>query len=121
MATVNGKGNFVQHSVYQVQWLALATGDVGTPEELSRFPMHSVQFGGTFGGATVVWEGSNDGVTYFTMTGENPAGGADALVSATSAARFDVTNVVPQFVRPRVSGGSSVAIDVTVIARSYGH
>jgi hypothetical protein len=83
--------------------------------------MMSVQFGGTFGGGTVVMEASDDGVTYATMTGENPAGGADAIVSATSAARFDITNVVARYLRPRVSGGSAVAITVTMTVRSYGH
>jgi hypothetical protein len=121
MAVVLGKTFAIQHSVLQTTWAALATNDTGSPEEFSRFPMMSVQFGGTFGGATVVLEGSDDGVTYFTMTGENPAGGADALISATSATRFDITNVVARYLRPRISGGSGVAIDVTLTARSYGH
>jgi hypothetical protein len=121
MSVVNGITAALQHSVLQTVWGPLATGDTGSPEEFARFPIHSVQFGGTFGGATVVLEGSDDGVTYFTMTGENPAGGADSLVSATSATRFDIANVVPYFIRPRVSGGSGVAITVTFTSRSYGH
>jgi hypothetical protein len=97
-------------------------GTKGLPDNLSRFPIHSMQIGGTFGGATVTMEGSDDGVTYFTLTGENPAGGSDALVSATSANRWDVKNVIPQFIRPNVSGGDgTTAITVIVTSKSFGH
>ena len=122
MAIVNGKSNFVQKGVMQSQWAAIPSSSTGTPDQLSRFPAHSIQIGGTFGGATVTVEGSDDGVTYFTLTGENPAGGADVPVSATAANRFDLPNVVPQHVRPKVTGGDgTTAITVTIISKSFGN
>ena len=122
MAVTNGKSNFVQTGVLQSQWSAIPQSSTGTTDQLSRFPAHSIQISGTFGGATVTVEGSDDGVTYFTLTGENPAGGADVAVSATAATRFDVPNVVPQHVRPKVTGGDgTTAITVTITSKSFGN
>lgn len=112
MATINGKTNFVQHGVPQTVWAHLGNADQGTPDQLSRFPLHSVQISGTFGGATVVLQGSDDGTTYFTLKdvlGNN--------VSATSAARFDLENV-PMHTRPSTSGGTGTDVTVTVTSRS---
>ena len=79
MAIINGVTNFVQHGVLQSQWSAIPLNSTGTPDQISRFPAHSVQIGGTFGGATVTLEGSDDGVTYFTLTGESPAATGDRV------------------------------------------
>lgn len=115
MATINGVSGFVQHSVYQTVWSAMGNSDTGTKEELSRYPNKSVTFNGTFGGATVVLEGSDDDVTYFTVN--DIKGNA---VSTNAAARFDVVDV-PKFMRPRTSGGTGTSINVTLISRSFGH
>jgi hypothetical protein len=116
MATVNGKGNFIQHSVYQTLWEAIGATDVGTPDQLSRYPLHSVQIAGTFGGATVVLQGSDDGVLWFTL--KDVTG---ASVSATVDSRFDVQNV-PMHTRPSSSGGGiTTDVDVIVTSRSLGH
>jgi hypothetical protein len=68
----------------------------------------SVQIGGTFGGATVVLQGSNDGVTYTTLkdvTGTN--------ISATSAGYFEFSSGAA-FIKPSISGGTGDSINVTV-------
>lgn len=129
MATINGKGNHSQQGVWRTVWPALGNADAGTPEQVSRYPQKSVQIGAvdptvfpapaagvgtTFGGATVVLEGSDDGVTYFTVKdkyGNN--------VSATSASRFDLEDV-PQHIRPRSSGGTGTSITVILTAKSMG-
>lgn len=123
MGTVLQVTKFVERGVLQTTWTGLTTTNtLGGAENLDRFPMHSIQIGGTFGGATATVEGSDDGITYFTLTGENPAGGADALVSATSANRFDVQNVVPHFIRPKVTGGDgTTSINVIITSKAYGH
>ena len=118
MATINGKSNHVQQGTWQSIWPAMGGADSGTPDQLSRYPMHSVQFGATdpltgtagatFGGATAVLEGSDDGVTYFTLKDRY-----GTAVSTTTAARFDVENV-PMHIRPRTSGGTGTALTVIV-------
>lgn len=120
MATVNGNTQFIQRGVPQTTWTPLGNADDGTPEQLSRFQHKSVQFGGTFGGATAVLEGSDDGVTYFTLTGESPTGGADVLISTTAAQRFDLTDV-PRHIRPRTSGGTGSAVSVIITAKGTGN
>ena len=75
-ADVRFIANFVQRGVWQTAWIGVPLGTLGLPDNLSRFPVHSVQIGGVFGGATATLEGSDDGVTYTTLTGENPAGGS---------------------------------------------
>ena len=112
---------FVEKGVLQSTWTGLGNAENGLPENLDRFPIHSVQFSGTFGGATAVLEGSDDGVTYFTITGENPAGGADVLISTTQAQRFNFYNDVPHFIRPRTASGSGTSITVIITSKAFGH
>ena len=119
MATINGKSGFAQRGVYRSVWTPLGNADSGTPEELAGLPYKSVQFAGTFGGATAVLEGSDDGVTYFTLVGASPTGGADVLISTTSAQRFDFLDV-PNFIRPRTSGGAGTSLTVTVTSKANG-
>ncbi len=127
MATINGKGNHSQQGVWRTVWPSMGNADAGTPEEVSRYPEKSVQFGAidptvfpapavgtTFGGATAVLEGSEDGVTYFTVKdkfGNN--------VSTAVAALFQL-EVVPQFLRPRTSGGTGTNLTVILTAKSMG-
>lgn len=68
----------------------------------------SVQVGGTFGGATVLLQGSNDGVTYVTlkdMQGNNLSFSSAGYAEFSSAAAF---------VKPSISGGTGDSINVTV-------
>ena len=72
----------------------------------------SVQIAGTFGAGTVVFEGSNDGTNYATLT--DPQGNA---ISKTSAALEQVTEAA-LLAKPRVSGADgATSVTVTVIAR----
>lgn len=72
----------------------------------------SVTFGGTFGGATAVLQGSIDGVTYATL--KDIGGNA---ISATAAAVFDFTSACLYF-KPAVSGGTADDVDVVVVFRN---
>src|SRR4029077_14394246 len=116
MATVNGKTFAAQHSVLRTTWV-LGNADSGTLEELSRYPNKSIQIGTTgdvFGGATVLIEGSEDGVAFLTI--KDVQGNS---VSTTSATRYDVVDI-PYFIRPRSSGGSGTSVTVIITSRSFG-
>lgn len=81
-------------------WMSMAAGDDGRAVDFSEFSDRSVQFTGTFGGATVVLQGSNDGVNWHTLT--------DTLgspISKTGGALASVTEMT-RYVRPLVQGGS---------------
>src|SRR5258708_30422689 len=62
-------------------WTPLAAaGDIGQPLQRTDLADRSVQVTGTFAGATIVLEGSNDGTNYFTLS--NPAGAALSFTAA---------------------------------------
>ncbi len=90
-------------------WTGLASGDTGQPLRGPGFTDASYQVGGAFGGATVVIEGSNDGTNYITLV--DPF---NVALSFTSAALAQVLPI-SLWIRPRVSGGSAVAINVTAV------
>lgn len=93
-------------------WTPLLNSDTGAPFTLPQFADKSVQIGGTFGaGGTVVIEGSNDGVSYFTLYDS-----AGNLLSFTVAGLKDVAACVG-YIRPRVSAGDgTTSLTVTMQA-----
>lgn len=102
VSTLYGKGSLAT-------WTALATGDTGKPVSGVGLSDRSVQMTGTFGGATVVLEGSNDGTNYTTLT--DTAGSA---LSFTSAGLKQVLQIT-KYIRPSVSGGAGVSINCNVL------
>jgi hypothetical protein len=116
MATVSPAFDFVtaqSAKVPRVTWTDIVTGDTITtlPVAAQAAVAGAVQFGGTFGGATVKLQVSNDGVTYLDM---KDLGGN--VISATANALFEFTTSA-MFLRPAVASGSANAIDVTVVLR----
>lgn len=83
-----------------ITWSGLLNGDDGSPLAMPGSADRSIQFQGTFGaGGTVVFEGSNDGTNYQTLT--DPQGNA---ISKT-AAGIEAVEELTRFVRPRVTAG----------------
>ena len=81
---------------------------------ISRYAPHvslvcaSVQVSGTFGGATVVLQVSNDGVTFATL---KDISGNDLSFTAAGYAEFSSGAA---FIRPSISGGTGDSLNVTV-------
>jgi hypothetical protein len=116
MATVSPAFDFVTAQaakVPRVTWADIVTGDTITafPVAAQAAVAGAVQFGGTFGGATIGLQVSNDGVTYFDM--KDLSG---TTISATSAAMFEFTTAA-MYIRPVIASGSANAVDVTVVLR----
>jgi hypothetical protein len=88
-----------------------AAGDVGQPLQRVDLSDRSVQVAGTFAGATIVFEGSNDGANWFTLS--SPSG---AALSFTAAGLMQV-NMPVALVRPHVTLGSGASLAVTMTAR----
>ena len=96
-------------STFLVTWGPCATGDTCNPV---CFPKHndvSFQAEGTFGGATVTLNGSNDGTNY--------RGLRDPTSTAISFSSADVKAVLEHtlFTRPVITGGAGGAITFTVL------
>jgi hypothetical protein len=116
MPTVTPAFDFVKAQAAQVPrvtWADIITGDtiVTLPVAAQAAVAGAVQFGGTFGGATIKLQVSNDGVTYFDM--KDLSG---TTISATANAIFEFTTAA-MFLRPVITGGSANAVDVTVVLR----
>jgi hypothetical protein len=111
MAIVNHTFDTERSFARLFTWPALSTGDIGDAMTGTALGDKTGQLSGNFNGATLIVEGSNtkDG-TYHTLS--DPLGNA---LSFTSAGLFVIFER-PQFIRPRVSGGSSPAITVTIEA-----
>lgn len=114
MATVDKTDTILQTvfgRAYKTVW-ALGDADAGDPTPKAISSDRSVQVEGTFAGASVVIEGSNDGGTnYHTLT--DPLGNA---LTFTVAGLKQVMEVV-QLLRPRSSGGSGAALVVSLVSK----
>lgn len=116
MATVSPVYSSVQaqgENVPRIIWEELATGDtvVAAAIPYQAAVAGSVQIVGTFGGATVKLQVSNDGSTFFDMKDLT----ATAL-EATSASFFEFTTAAV-YLRPAISGGAGDDVDVIVCLR----
>lgn len=94
------------------RWTGLATGDTATTHTLERTAgiLGSFQAFGTWGGATVVLQGSNDGTNWVTLKDN----GTDISLTADGAFEFSTAML---YVRPSISGGSGDDVDVIVTTR----
>jgi len=106
---VYAQGQTIMRSV----WADLATGDtvvqLGVPGQAAV--ACAVQFSGSFGGATVKLQVSNDNSTYFDM--KDLSG---TTISATAVKFFEFTTA-GVYLRPAISGGTGDAVDVTLTLR----
>lgn len=83
-----------------ITWTGLLNGDSGEPLEMPGSADRSVQINGTFGsGGTVLIEGSNDGVNYYTLN--DPSSAALSYTAAKIESVLEIT----RYIRPRVSAG----------------
>lgn len=101
------------NGIEKVFWETLTEADTATAviPSATAPAIASVQVTGTFGGATVVLQGSNDGTNYFTL---KDTAGSDISLTAAGGADFSVGCLQ---IRPSASGGSSQDVDITVIFR----
>jgi hypothetical protein len=110
MALSAGKGRGGNSQLY-ANWTAETTAGSGsifryTP--VNSLVAASVQVSGTFGGATVVLQGSNDGTTYATLKdlqGNNLSFTAAGYAEFTSGAAF---------IKPSISGGAGDSLNIYV-------
>lgn len=91
---------------------ALGNADNGIQVEFPDYADRSIQVEGTFGGATVTIQGSNDGTNWQTL--RDPQGVA---LTVTSAALKQVLETT-RYIRAISSGGTGTAVSVTLFARA---
>lgn len=116
MATVSPGFSPIQiqgRTVQRVIWTGIVTGDTIDAFGVAGAAAVAgcVQFSGTFGGATIKLQGSNDGTNYFDM--KDMYG---VTISATAAAMFEFSTSAV-YLRPAIASGSANAVDVTLSLR----
>lgn len=113
MATITGTVSRVKSwgDAWIASWETMGNADTGTAIEMIEASDKSVQIVGTFGSATVVLQGSNDGTNWATLS--DPQGNA---ISKTSAAIEQVLEHT-RYIRPVTSGGTGTDVDVIVFMR----
>lgn len=116
MATVSPAFSSVSaqaQDVKRVYWTGIVTGDtlVSFPVPGQTGVAGSVQIDGTFGGATVKLQVSNDNVTFFDVKDLG-----NTAISATSAGYFEFTTA-GVYLKPLVTSGSANSINVKVVLR----
>lgn len=114
MAVIPAVRSSLVPNVVKIEWETLTEADTAERE----FPQGleplagAFQVTGTFGGATVVLQGSNDGSNWATLS--DPQGDA---ISLTGAGIFEFSTSVA-YIRPAASGGTGQDVDVTIILRN---
>jgi len=111
MATVIGNTNGDPNGV-TASW-TLGNADTGVAANIRRYADRTVQVSGTFGGATVIIQGSNDNSTWFTLNDNTGA----ALSFVANGLKVMLEN--PSYIRPVSSGGAGSTI-VVIVSGSGG-
>lgn len=112
MATVNPtQDRNTANGMLLAAW-TLGGADTGTPITVPYAADITAQVSGTFGAATVVVEGSNDGTNWYTL---NAVVGS-TLSFTTAGLRKAVES--PAFVRASSSGGTGSALTVTLAIKA---
>ena len=103
-----------QQDTILVTWTPLLNGDTGQSATIAQYADRTVQAIGTFGsGGSVQLEGSDDGVTWTTLT---DLGGTTIVKTVTGGMSVVAEN--PRFIRPNVTAGDgTTSITVTVIGK----
>lgn len=98
-----------QPGLKRVQWV-FSGADTGVAVQADEWPDKTVSVVGTWNGATVVIEQSEDNVTFLTSVdpqGNNISKTADAMETI-----LDNT----KYIRPRVSAGTPTSLTITITA-----
>ena len=88
---------------------ALTSADTGTAFQLPAAGDMTCHTFGTFGGATITWQGSSDGTNWHPLTQK----GGTAKMAYTTTANH-TPNEMPPFVRPISAGGTGTALTATL-------
>jgi hypothetical protein len=99
------------HSILKFTFEGITTTNtVGAAVPFAEFADRTIQLVGTFGAAaTVVWEGSNNGVDFATLT--DPQGNSISKTSAGIETIMEIT----EWARPRLASGGDGSTDIDVI------
>lgn len=103
------------NAAVQITWSGLLQGDNGDGIDYTHYLNKTFQVFGTFGGASITVQGSNDGTNWAALSD-----GQGATLSLTSSKPLRRSDDIPMFVRPVVSGGDgTTSLTVVCIGVAY--
>lgn len=115
MATINptqvdvsSKGN---RSAILVTWASVTEADTCTAISMPEFADKSIQVTGTFGGASVALQGSNDSSNFAAL--RDPS--STTIAITTAGIRAVLENTVQ--IKPVPTGGTSQSLTISVLCR----
>ena len=113
MATISPTTVEEQIRAAAYRWTDYSTADTATPIKLQNMQglAGSVQVTGTFGGATITLQVSNDGTNYTTLSDSTAA-----AISLTAAGMREFSTAA-LWLKPTSSGGTADNVTVTVVLR----
>lgn len=95
------------------EWTLTSENPDGTPIEWAQWADRCFSASGTWGGATLTIRGSNDGITWMTLS--NAAGGTGATFTGDGLKSIIE---LPRYVRPELTApGTGASVNVTLMAR----
>lgn len=96
-----------------VKWTAMATAVANSALTVAGQLglVGAAQISGTFGGATVTLQCSNDGTTWFDMSDVS-----GTVMTATGNSFFEFSTAA-LYIKPLISGGTNDDVDVTLVLR----
>lgn len=96
-----------------VKWEGMTTGEAnGALTVAGQLGLvGAAQISGTFGGATITLQCSNDGTTWFNMSDVT-----GTAMTATGNSFFEFSTAA-LYIRPAISGGTDDDVDVTLVLR----
>jgi len=107
ITTVEGDG-----SVMSILWTLTTANADGAPVKMTPFADRSIQMTGTWGSGTGVLQGSNDGVTWFTLY--DPDG---SPITSAATNKLEQVLELTQFMRPVLTGSTGATVVFNMIAR----
>ena len=103
---IGGNGN-----VLLATWVISNTVPTGDEVEWTPFADRCVQMAGTFNGATITVEGSNDGSNWHALS--DPQGNPLAFTTGKIEQVLEIT----RYMRPKMTSGSGANVTVSVLLR----
>ena len=94
-----------------ITWETMGNADTGTSSSVPEYSDKTVQITGTFGGATVTLQGSNDDTNWTTLTD------IQGTALAVTAADISLVAENPLYVRAITTGGTGTDVDVIIAAK----
>jgi hypothetical protein len=113
MASISAAVSRISTNSVVITWTGATNGDTfqPIPTEFADYSDRSIQVSGTFGGATVNLQGSNDGTNFANLS--DPQGVA---IGFTASGIKQVLEAV-LYQRPAISGGTGSSINVSMFLR----